>query len=70
MSARPRLLLADDHSLLCEGLRGLLEPDNEVVGIVHDGRDVVETVERLDPDLVRIAVERDQQVAALHRPVV
>ena len=56
MSARPRLVLADDHSLLCEGLRGLLEPDNEVVGIVHDGRDVVETVERLDPDLVMLDI--------------
>ena len=56
MSGRPRLVLADDHSLLCEGLRGLLEPDNEVVGIVHDGRDVVETVERLDPDLVMLDI--------------
>ncbi len=56
MSARPRLLLADDHSLLCEGLRGLLEPDNEVVGVVHDGRDVVETVERLNPDLVMLDI--------------
>jgi len=56
VSARPRLVLADDHSLLCEGLRGLLEPDNEVVGIVHDGRDVVETVERLDPDLVMLDI--------------
>jgi len=56
MTARPRLLLADDHSLLCEGLRGLLEPDNEVVGVVHDGRDVVETVERLDPDLVMLDI--------------
>ncbi|HSC31671.1 MAG TPA: response regulator transcription factor [Gemmatimonadaceae bacterium] len=56
MTARPRLLLADDHSLLCEGLRGLLEPDNDVVGVVHDGRDVVETVERLDPDLVMLDI--------------
>jgi len=56
MTARPRVLLADDHSLVCEGLRGLLEPDNEVVGIVHDGRDVVETVQRLDPDLVMLDI--------------
>ena len=56
MTARPRLLLADDHSLLCEGLRGLLEPDNDVVGVVHDGRDVVETVERLDPNLVMLDI--------------
>ncbi len=56
MTARPRLMLADDHSLLCEGLRGLLEPDNEVIGIVHDGRDVVAEVERLEPDLVLLDI--------------
>ncbi|HKV50375.1 MAG TPA: response regulator transcription factor [Gemmatimonadaceae bacterium] len=53
---RPRLMLADDHSLLCEGLRGLLEPDNEVIGIVHDGREVVAEVERLEPDLVLLDI--------------
>jgi len=52
MTARPRLLLADDHSLLCEGLRGILEPDNEIVGIVHDGRDVMAATERYEPDVV------------------
>lgn len=56
MTARPRLMLADDHSLLCEGLRGLLEPDNEVIGIVHDGREVVAEVERLAPDLVLLDI--------------
>lgn len=53
---RPRVMLADDHSLLCEGLRGILEPDNEVVGIVHDGRDVVAAVLRLEPDLVMLDI--------------
>lgn len=56
MTARPRLMLADDHSLLCEGLRGLLEPDNEVIGVVHDGREVVAAVERLEPDLVMLDI--------------
>ena len=49
-------MLADDHSLLCEGLRGLLEPDNEVIGVVHDGRNVVAEVERLEPDLVLLDI--------------
>jgi DNA-binding NarL/FixJ family response regulator len=49
-------MLADDHSLLCEGLRGLLEPDNEVIGIVHDGREVVAAVQRLEPDLVMLDI--------------
>lgn len=51
MSARPRLLLADDHSLLCEGLRAILEPDNDVVAIVHDGREVVAAVDQHAPDV-------------------
>ncbi|MGH7648202.1 MAG: response regulator transcription factor, partial [Gemmatimonadaceae bacterium] len=56
MTVRPRLMLADDHSLLCEGLRGILEPDNEVIGIVHDGREVVAAVQRLEPDLVMLDI--------------
>jgi len=56
MIARPRLLLADDHSLLCEGLRSILEPANDVVGIVHDGREVAAAVERLRPDLVLLDI--------------
>lgn len=51
MTARPRLLLADDHSLLCEGLRAILEPENDVVAIVHDGREVVSAVEQFNPDV-------------------
>ena len=39
MSERcPRVLLADDHPMMLEGLRKLLEPDCEVVGVVTDGR--------------------------------
>jgi hypothetical protein len=33
-----RILLADDHTLLCHLLRELLEPEYEVVGSVGDGR--------------------------------
>jgi DNA-binding NarL/FixJ family response regulator len=51
VTARPRLLLADDHSLLCEGLRAILEPDNDVVAIVHDGREVISAVDKFTPDL-------------------
>ena len=34
----PRVLLADDHTLLAEAFRKLLEPQCEVVGTVADGR--------------------------------
>ncbi|MGI6657580.1 MAG: response regulator [Desulfobulbus sp.] len=49
---RPRILLADDHRMVAEGLRALLEPDYELVGIVEDGRALLEAVERLRPDVV------------------
>ena len=34
----PRLLLADDHVILLEGLRELLVSEFDVVGVVRDGR--------------------------------
>lgn len=52
MTARPRIVIADDHTLTCEGLRALLEPDHEVVAVVHDGRQVLHRVQETAPDLV------------------
>ena len=49
---RARVLLADDHRIVAEGLRGLLEPDFELVGIVEDGRAMLEAVDKLKPDVV------------------
>lgn len=49
---RPRVLLADDHPMMLEGLKKLLEPSCEVVGRVTDGRALLAAVERLRPDLV------------------
>ncbi|MDY0390326.1 response regulator [Desulfobulbus oligotrophicus] len=49
---KPRLLLADDHRLVAEGLRGLLEPAYQLVGIVEDGRALLEAADRLVPDVV------------------
>jgi DNA-binding NarL/FixJ family response regulator len=49
---RARVLLADDHCLVAEGLRSLLEPQFEVVGIVSDGRELLSTAKTLDPDVV------------------
>jgi DNA-binding NarL/FixJ family response regulator len=48
-----RLLLADDHPLFREGLRGLLEARGiEVVGDARDGREAVELTAMLKPDVV------------------
>jgi len=48
----PRVLIADDHRILAEGVRGLLEPGFEVVGIVDDGRELVEAAKKLQPDVI------------------
>jgi DNA-binding NarL/FixJ family response regulator len=49
---RPRVLLADDHQILAQGLRSLLEPEFELVGTVSDGREALAAVEALRPDVL------------------
>lgn len=53
---RPRILMADDHLMLLEAFRALLEPEFEVVGTVTDGRMLLEEFSRLHPDVVLIDV--------------
>jgi DNA-binding NarL/FixJ family response regulator len=53
---KPRVLLADDHRLVAEGLRGLLEPHFDVVGIVSDGRELLAVAKTLDPDVVLLDI--------------
>ncbi|HEX6853466.1 MAG TPA: response regulator transcription factor [Candidatus Polarisedimenticolaceae bacterium] len=50
--SRPRVLLADDHRIVAEGLRTLLSADFELVGIVEDGLALVSAVGELKPDVV------------------
>src|ERR1700756_3686973 len=49
---KPRVFLADDHTLLVDAFRKLLEPDFEVVGAAANGRDLITQAPRLQPDLV------------------
>ena len=49
---KPRVLLADDHTLVLEGFRSLLREACEIVGTVEDGRDLLEAAQRLEPDIV------------------
>src|SRR5579871_3487529 len=53
---RTRVLLADDHTMICAGYRKLLEPQYEVVGSVGDGHALVKTAANLKPDLVLVDV--------------
>ena len=49
---RPRVLLADDHRVVAEGLKRLLADNFELVGMVEDGRALVASAEKLQPDIV------------------
>jgi DNA-binding NarL/FixJ family response regulator len=49
---RPRVLLADDHQMLLDALKELLEPSYEVVGLVSDGRELLKVAEKFRPDII------------------
>jgi DNA-binding NarL/FixJ family response regulator len=54
--SRIRVLLADDHTLLLDGLCRLLEKDFEVVGTVTNGRDLLDDAEKLTPDVILLDI--------------
>jgi DNA-binding NarL/FixJ family response regulator len=49
---RPRLLLADDHRIVAEGLCNLLRAEFDLVGAVEDGRALLAAAKKLSPDVV------------------
>jgi len=53
---RPRLMLADDHTILVEAFRKLLEPYYDMVGTVSDGRALLEIGPQLNPDIVIVDI--------------
>jgi len=53
---RPRLLLADDHNLLVDGIKLMLEPEFELVGSVEDGRALLAAAQQLAPDLILLDI--------------
>jgi DNA-binding NarL/FixJ family response regulator len=53
---RPRILMADDHAIVLAGLRKLVEAEGEVVGMVEDGRSLVEAAQELRPDIVLLDI--------------
>jgi DNA-binding NarL/FixJ family response regulator len=52
----PRIMLADDHTILLEAFRKLLEPRFEVVGMVSDGRALLDAAPKLKPDVIVVDV--------------
>jgi DNA-binding NarL/FixJ family response regulator len=49
---RPRVLLADDHQIVVEGLTSLLKEEFELVGVVGDGHAMIEAARKLRPDVI------------------
>ncbi len=56
MPTRSRILIADDHYLVAELCKHLLEPEFDVVGIVGDGHTLVRTASELMPDVVVVDI--------------
>src|SRR5713226_3382401 len=49
---KPRVLLADDHLLVVEAFKKLLEPEFEIVGIAPDGRSLLTLAQKVRPDVI------------------
>ncbi len=49
---RPRVLLADDHRIVAAGLKGILDAEFELAGVVTDGRTMVDAAASLHPDVI------------------
>lgn len=74
---RASVLLADDHAMVVEGLRRVLEPHYDVVGVVADGVALVKSVAELRPDAVVVdismpllnGIEAARQIRAANQQV-
>src|SRR5271157_4014549 len=56
MTNRSRILIADDHNLVAELCKRLLESEFDVVGVVSDGRAMVRAASELKPDVIVVDV--------------
>jgi len=52
MTHRPRIILADDHTMLLDAFRHLLEPQCEIVGTACDGRALIELALKTNPEII------------------
>jgi len=55
-SIRPRVLIADDHRMLADAFSRILSDEYDVVGIVSDGRALVEQAPQLAPDAILLDI--------------
>ena len=54
--SHPNLLIADDHAIFIEVLKGFLEKSYDVIGAVTDGRSLVTEAIRLNPDIIIVDI--------------
>ncbi len=59
-ASRPRVLIADDHAIFAEALRAYLEKTCSIIGVVADGRAMLQEAVRLRPDVVIADVSMPQ----------
>ena len=57
---RARIVLADDHTLVLEGLRKILEKEYDIVGTAEDGRTLLTVVQQHNPDIVVLDISMPQ----------
>jgi DNA-binding NarL/FixJ family response regulator len=55
-TTRPRIMLCDDHGLIIEGLRKLLEKEFDIVGVAENGRELLAEVDHLKPDAILLDI--------------
>ncbi|HEY1468545.1 MAG TPA: response regulator transcription factor [Candidatus Acidoferrum sp.] len=53
---RPRLMMADDHTILVEAFRKLLDPYYDVVATVSDGRSLLERAPQVNPEVIIVDI--------------
>jgi len=53
---KPRILLADDHKIVTEGLRSLLEQEFDLAGFAADGRELIAKAAELNPDVIVVDI--------------
>ena len=66
---RPRVLLADDHQMLVDALKSVLEPRCEVVGTVNNGQALLQATLTLQPEVIVLDIampEMNGLTAARH----
>jgi DNA-binding NarL/FixJ family response regulator len=54
---QPNIVIADDHALVIDAFRSLLEPEYKVAGSATDGRELLLLAQRLTPDVILVDIE-------------